>query len=167
MNGLRAIEKHGGVACPFLPAGKRGQILFFVWVDSSEQKWVILAERRGGYPESDVPIRFVSALLCGTSGAETASNRWAICESGRAMRKALKVIGWCTGISGESSSSTRRFGERTLRSMGGSVLRVPSTCTGTVSAACWCVVIGKRRSCIRLHFQIQNPTCQMGPSGNA
>ena len=47
MNGLRAIEKHGGVACPFLPAGKRGQILFFVWVDSSEQKWVILAERRG------------------------------------------------------------------------------------------------------------------------
>src|ERR1017187_3004834 len=47
MNGLRAIEKHGGVACPFLPAGKRVQILFFVWVDSSEQKWVILAERRG------------------------------------------------------------------------------------------------------------------------
>src|ERR1039458_2079256 len=47
MNGLRAIEKHGGVACPFLPAGKRGQILFFVWVDLSEHKWVILAERRG------------------------------------------------------------------------------------------------------------------------
>ena len=40
-------KKHGGGACSFLPAGKHGQIVFFVWVDLSEHKWIILAERRG------------------------------------------------------------------------------------------------------------------------
>src|SRR5712691_6565418 len=40
-------KKHGGGACSFLPAGKHRQIVFFVWVDLSEHKWIILAERRG------------------------------------------------------------------------------------------------------------------------
>src|SRR5271165_6872414 len=43
-------KKHGGADCSFLPAGKRGQILFVVWVGLSEHKWVILAERRGFLP---------------------------------------------------------------------------------------------------------------------
>jgi hypothetical protein len=40
-------KKHGGGACSFSPAGKHGQIVFFVWVDFSEHKWIILAKRRG------------------------------------------------------------------------------------------------------------------------
>ena len=54
-------QKHGGGACSFLPAGKCGLIVFFVWVDLSEHKWIIIAERRGLL--SGVTLEHVSILL--------------------------------------------------------------------------------------------------------
>src|SRR6266567_3584043 len=67
--GYEQIEARGG-ACSFLPAGKRGQIVFLVWVDLSEHKWIILAERRGrklvGFLEGprrmDRPLRINKVL---------------------------------------------------------------------------------------------------------
>src|SRR5260370_40503541 len=41
------IKKHGGRRALFCPRANMGKIMFFVWVDLSEHKWVILAERRG------------------------------------------------------------------------------------------------------------------------
>src|SRR6266568_1899909 len=47
MNGLRRKEARRRGLLVLARGQKRRQIVFLVWVDLSEHKWVILAERRG------------------------------------------------------------------------------------------------------------------------
>jgi hypothetical protein len=51
-------EKHGAGACRVLA---RGQIVFFVWVSLSEQKWVILGERRSRCVPARKPALFAAS----------------------------------------------------------------------------------------------------------
>jgi hypothetical protein len=55
----------------FLPAGKSPfprQIVFLVWVTFGEQKWVILAERRGPETSAAVHHRLQRYSMSGLSG---------------------------------------------------------------------------------------------------